>query len=269
VIGAGKTGIDAVLFLLEQGCDPDQIRWIVPNDAWLIDRATFEPDRLLDLAPQSREIAASNSLDELMGALDDAGKLLRLDPAVWPTRYRCATVNQAELTQLRRLKGIVRMGRVRRIEPTSILLEEGTIPVLPGTLHVDCTADGLAKRPVRPIFEGRQLTLQSVFVCQQVFSASLLAYAEFRLTTDEEKNALCRPIPHPETVADYLVTTSRTSENLTACMRAFPLWLLRSRLSIAHYMGLRRILRLALREQRFQAAANAKARLLLPAEFAD
>lgn len=269
VIGAGKTGIDAVLFLLAQGCDPDQIRWIMPNDAWLIDRATFDPDRFLDLGSQSEEIVASDSLDDLMRALDDGGKLLRLDPAVWPTKYRCATVNQSELVQLRRVKGIVRMGRVRRIEPTSISLDEGTIPVRPETLHVDCTADGLAKRPVRPIFEGRTLTLQSVFVCQQVFSASLLAYAEFRLETDEEKNALCRPIPHPESVADYLVTATRTSGNLEACVKAFPLWFLRSRLSIVNYFGLPLLLRFGLRERKLQSAAIAKAKSLLPSEFMD
>ncbi len=144
VIGAGKTGIDAVLFLLSQGCDPDQIRWIVPHDAWLIDRATFEPERFLDLGSQAREIVAAHSLDEVMQALDANGKFLRLDPEVWPTRYRCATVSQAELTELRRIESVVRMGRVRRIEPDSIVLEDGTIPTRPETLHVDCTADGLA-----------------------------------------------------------------------------------------------------------------------------
>lgn len=267
VIGAGKTGIDAVLFLLGQGCDPGEIRWIVPHDAWLIDRASFDPDRFLELGSQSQEIVDGDSLDDIMRALDAAGKLLRLDPAVWPTKYRCATVSQSELVQLRRVEGIVRMGRVRRIDPTSISLDEGTIPTHPDTLHVDCTADGLAKRPVRPIFDGRCVTLQSVFVCQQVFSASLIAYAEHRLATDEQKNALCRPIPHPESVSDYLVTLTRTTENLAACMKAFPLWLLRSRLSVANYFGLPLLLRLAFRERNLQAKANAKAKSLLPAEF--
>ena len=269
VIGSGKTGMDAVLFLLKEGCDPEQIRWIVPNDAWLIDRATFEPDRFTKLGSQLSEIVEAGSLDEIMQALDAEEKLLRLDPDVWPTKYRCATVSQEELAQLRRVKGVVRMGRVRKIDSNVITLEEGTIPTGPETVHVDCTADGLAKRPVRPIFEGPSITLQSIFVCQQVFSASFIAYAEFRLADDAKKNALCRPIPHPESVPDYLVTATRTSENLGACLQAFPIWFLRSRLSIVNYFGLSAMLRLALRERKLQSKANAKAKALLPSEFSE
>jgi hypothetical protein len=39
VVGSGKTGIDACLWLLEQGVGPERIRWIMPRDAWLLDRA--------------------------------------------------------------------------------------------------------------------------------------------------------------------------------------------------------------------------------------
>ena len=269
VVGAGKTGMDAVLFLLKEGCDPEQIRWIIPHDAWLIDRATFDPSRFNRFGSQLKEVAGADSLEGIMRALDAEGKLLRLDPEVWPTKYRCATVSQSELSQLRRVKGVIRKGRVLRIEADSITLEEGSIPTSPQTVHVDCTADGLARRPVRPVFDGRQITLQSVFVCQQVFSASFIAYAEFRLQDDEAKNALCRPIPHPESIPDYLVTATRTSENLAGGLRAFPLWFLRSRLSIVNYFGLGVILRVALRDRNLQSEANAKAKELLPSEFPD
>lgn len=273
VVGAGKTGMDAVLFLLQEGCDPDQIRWIIPHDAWLIDRATFDHSRFNELGSQLKEIVEADSLDAIMRALDAKGKLLRLDPEVWPTKYRCATVSQSELSQLRRVKGVIRKGRVNRIEANSITLDEGAIPTSLRTVHVDCTADGLARRPVRPVFEGREITLQSVFVCQQVFSASFIAYAEFRLPDDDSKNALCRPIPHPESIPDYLVTATRTSENVAAGMRAFPLWLLRSRLSIINYFGwsfvLRGVFRGLFRDRNLQSEANAKARELLPSEFSD
>ena len=42
--GAGKTGIDAVLFLLNQNVDEDKILWIMPNDAWMMNRDTIHPD---------------------------------------------------------------------------------------------------------------------------------------------------------------------------------------------------------------------------------
>ena len=38
IIGGGKTGIDACLWLLENKVHPDKITWIVSRDAWLIDR---------------------------------------------------------------------------------------------------------------------------------------------------------------------------------------------------------------------------------------
>ena len=39
VLGAGKTAMDACTWLLENGVDPDRIRWVRPRDAWLLDRA--------------------------------------------------------------------------------------------------------------------------------------------------------------------------------------------------------------------------------------
>lgn len=42
-IGAGKTGIDACLWLLERGFESSRlIRWIMPSDRWLLDRAKSE-----------------------------------------------------------------------------------------------------------------------------------------------------------------------------------------------------------------------------------
>ena len=38
VIGAGKTGIDAVLHLLDSGVDSDNITWIISKDCWFANR---------------------------------------------------------------------------------------------------------------------------------------------------------------------------------------------------------------------------------------
>lgn len=38
IIGGGKTGIDAVLYLLDHGVDPDRLMWVIPNDAWFLNR---------------------------------------------------------------------------------------------------------------------------------------------------------------------------------------------------------------------------------------
>ena len=41
IVGGGKTGVDAVLYLLDHGVDPDKITWIVPNDSWFLNRDGF------------------------------------------------------------------------------------------------------------------------------------------------------------------------------------------------------------------------------------
>ena len=38
VIGGGKTGIDAVLYLMDHGVDLARVHWVVPNDAWFFNR---------------------------------------------------------------------------------------------------------------------------------------------------------------------------------------------------------------------------------------
>ena len=266
VIGGGKTGIDAVLFLLKSGCAPEQIRWVIPHDAWLIDRATFDPARFVELGSQMQEIAEGDSIEAIMASLESSGKILRLDPQVWPTKYRCATVSREEWEQLRRIEQVVRKGRVQRVTRENITLEQGTLQLTQDSLLVDCTADGLAKRPMRPVFDGTEITLQATFVCQQVFSAAWIGYLESRIADDAEKNALSCPVPHPEFVEDYFVTLVKTTENLTLGLKRFPFWFLRSRLSALNYFGVRLALRLALRERKTQGQAISRAKALVGIE---
>ena len=69
---------------------------------------------------------------------------------------------------------------------------------------MDCTADGLANRPVQPIFGKGKLTLQSVRTCQQVFSAAFIGHVEASYDDMALQNELCTPLPHPNTEIDYL-----------------------------------------------------------------
>lgn len=213
VIGAGKTGIDACLWLLNTGVDPEDIRWIMPRDSWLLDRINIQPvaeffDTTAGGYAQQLEAAdLASSIDDLFERLERTGQLLRLDPAVTPTMYRCATVTRIELDQLRTIPTIVRMGRVRSLGLDAITLQEGTIATSPEVIHVDCTADGLQRRPAVPVFQADQITLQSVRTCQQVFSAALIAHVEAAYTDEADKNTLCTVIPHPDTDVDWLQTT--------------------------------------------------------------
>ena len=148
------------------------------------------------------------------------------------------------------------------------VVKDGLVTLGPDSLVVDCTADGLAKRPVRPVFHGKEITLQSTFVCQQVFSAAWIGYLESRIAEDAKKNELCRPVPHPEFVVDYFSTLIATTENIALGLKRFPLWFARSRLSALNYFGLRAAVRLGIRERKAQAQALTKAKEILGIEDA-
>jgi hypothetical protein len=113
-----------------------------------------------------------------------------------------------------------------------VVLEKGTAQTSPTTLHVDCTADGLEKRAAVPVFAGRQITLQSVRTCQQVFSAAFIGHIEAAYQDEALKNELCMPVPHPDTYIDYLLTSLADLQNqgLWAHDGALQAWLQRSRL---------------------------------------
>ena len=92
-------------------------------------------------------------------------------------------------------------------------MEEGTYKPVPDTLYIDCSADALAKLEPVPVFRGKQITLQSVRYCQQVFSAAFIAHVEATYDDDKLKNELCRAVPHPDEAIDYLIVNLQTHRN--------------------------------------------------------
>ncbi|MEB4208222.1 NAD(P)-binding protein [Mycobacterium sp. 94-17] len=210
VVGAGKTGIDTCLWLLSHGVGPDRLTWIMPRDSWLLDRETMQPGTLFadklkaSFTAQLRAIDNAASVHDLFARLEDAGVLLRMDPAVRPTMYRCATITRLELEQLRRITDVVRLGHLLAIEADKMVLDGGTVAVGGDELFIDCTADGAEKRPATPIFDTGRITLQSVRGCQQIFSAALIAHVEAAYCDDAGKNELCVPLPHPDSDLDWL-----------------------------------------------------------------
>ncbi|MGA7135845.1 MAG: NAD(P)-binding protein [Mycobacterium sp.] len=244
VVGAGKTGIDTCLWLLRNGIPPERLTWIMPRDAWLMDRGNIQPgpqflqrfqagftDRLI-------AIEGATSVADLFDRLEACGNLLRLDPSTQPTMYRCANVSQTELQQLQRIRDIVRMGHVDRIEPGKLVLADGAIPVDGSALYIDCSADGLERRPSATVFDGNRITLQSVRGCQQVFSAGLIAHIEAAYHDDAARNQLCQPVPHPNTDLDWLTTTIAEQRNQISWLEDDDLmaWLSAARLDLMRHM---------------------------------
>jgi hypothetical protein len=210
VIGAGKTGMDACIWLLDNGADPDRITWIVPRDSWVLNRANFQPgDEFFarfgkSLADQVEAVVQADSVDDVFLRLEACDELRRIDPTVTPTAYHCAILSDGELEQLRRIGDVVRMGHVTAIDATEIHLDHGTLPTGPSTLHVDCSAAGIPTHPSTPIFDGDRITLQWVRTCQPAFSAAFIGHVEATCTDEGEKNRLCPPIEPPAVPRDWL-----------------------------------------------------------------
>jgi hypothetical protein len=210
VIGAGKTGMDACIWLLDNGAAPEQIRWIMPRDSWVLRRSNFQPtDEAFarfcqSIADQAEAVALADSVDDLFERLEASGELARIDPTVTPEAYHCAILSDAEIAELRRIEGIVRLGRVTSIEPDRITLEQGSIPTGPTVLQVDCSAAGIPTLPSTTVFAGDRITLQWVRTCQPTFSAALIGFVEARFDDDDVKNRICTPIVPPTVPRDWL-----------------------------------------------------------------
>lgn len=210
IIGGGKTAMDAVVWLLEQGADASTITWIRPRDSWLLNRRNVQPSfdfftyTIGTFADEMEAARDAASVEDLFARLEAAAVLRRIDPAVTPSMYRCAVVSDAELEQMRRVTNVVRLGHVRAIEPDRIVLEHGTVPTSPRHIHVHCCADGIPRKAPQPIFQGERIVLQYVRRCSPTFSGALVAHLEATLVGDDEKNALCMPVPVPDEPLDWL-----------------------------------------------------------------
>ncbi len=273
ILGSGKTAIDACTHLLDGGVDPGRVTWVRPRDQWLLDRASLQPlDQVGSIvegfAHDIEAAAQASSVDDLFLRLEASGRLLRIDPAVTPTMYRCAIVTRRELEQLRSVEDVVRLGYVRHIAPHELTLAEGTIPTTPGTLHIDCTANGLHLGPLQPIFAADRITIQPVRPCSPVFNAALIGYIEATRDDVDAQNRLCPPLQNPDTPTSWI-------ENLSAMSR-LPLlwkdsdlvaWLEHSRLNVVRgmldHLDDPRIQNAAERNRRNHAAAAANVELFL------
>lgn len=210
IIGGGKTGIDACLWLLENKVDPDKITWIVSRDAWLLDRENTQPtpdffeSSIGTIAAQFEAIAQSESIPDLFTKLEAAGVLLRIDPTVQPKMFHGATVSQLELKALRKIKQVVRLGRVQHIGLDSITLAAGTIPTTKDHVHVDCSASAISNLEIKPVFAGNTITPQTVRSYQPVFSASFIAHIEAKYSGEKEMNEICTVVPLPNHDTDWI-----------------------------------------------------------------
>jgi hypothetical protein len=209
VLGAGKTAMDTVVWLLQSGASADAITWVMPRDAWLINRATVQPGEsffnevFASQADQMQAFAEATSVEDLFLRLESCGALLRIFADQTSTMFHLATVAPGEVELLRTVQRVVRLGRVTAIEPGRMVLEKGTVPVESRSLFIDCTASAVEPRASQPIFQDGKIVLQMVRLPQPAFSAALTAYVEVHYADDATRNRLCATVPFPHRMADY------------------------------------------------------------------
>jgi hypothetical protein len=218
VIGAGKTALDACVWLLEQGVPASAIRWIKAREARWVNRRFQQPHALLPefyrgAAMQIEAMAVATSVRELFERLEAEEYFLRVDPGVAPTMFRGAVISEGELRLLRRIEDVVRLGRVRRIETDQLLLDGGRVPTSDRTVHVHCAARGLSRPPLRPIFEPGRVTIQPFQWGFVSFQFALLGVIEATIESDAEKNRLCPPVAYWDVDTDYLTAFRATLVN--------------------------------------------------------
>jgi hypothetical protein len=149
--------------------------------------------------------------------------------------YHGALMSQSELELLSKIKNVVRMGRIERIEHDQIVLANGTYPTDSNRLYVDCSASAVqfhARTDNTPVFEGNKITPQFVRTFQPTFSAAFIAHIESNFESEEQKNNLCGAVPMPDKPVDWLRMHAANLRNQYRWSKnkALRAWIAKSRL---------------------------------------
>jgi hypothetical protein len=110
ILGAGKTAMDAAVWLLQPGADPDAIQWVVPRDSWLINRITTQPGPSSSSRPSAARPTRWRPSPGHLGPTTcscgwkPAARCCASTPSRTPTMFHLATVSPGEVEVLRRIR---------------------------------------------------------------------------------------------------------------------------------------------------------------------
>ena len=237
VIGAGKTGMDAIVYLLtNRHIAPANILWMVPHDPWITARENigncmeFLHDATQLSQQQNKDLQSNEIVQRTFQLWEQQGKMYRLfnDTTALPTKFNDATLSKNELEIIRSLppQQVIRgQGRVTRIdsETGALVMQNGSSVTLPwtasnafaNTTYVHCSAGAfnytkqIGLQP-KPVFDAAKqiITLQDVYGTPGFcFVGSILGKLESLsvagVLDDAQKNDLCRvPTPSPTPSSD-------------------------------------------------------------------
>lgn len=194
VIGGGKTGMDAVYYLIaHKKIPPEDLLWVVPNDAWITAREKI--GNCIDLLYTSAQLCEQQSADSdekkeadhaaapttigteffQRGFLEweKQGHMYRLDSSVVPTKFKDATLSKEELTVLQTaVPRMVREGRISELtNDGTFVFEKGSTKDLPfpaeDTLFLHCSAGAFhcskSHQAPPPIFQDKRIIVQDIY----------------------------------------------------------------------------------------------------------
>ena len=197
VLGAGKTAVDACTWLLENGVEPDAIRWVRPRDAWFHDRRQFQPleqvGGIMEGSPSKPRPAPRRRTSTICssGWRPRGGSSASILPAGRDVPRDDAQLPRAARRAADRERGQARSRSADRDRPDRPRAWRGRDELR--LLHVDCTALGLRDVPAVPIFQPGRIVLQQVRHLSPSFNAALLGFVEAHREEDADKNASARP----------------------------------------------------------------------------
>jgi hypothetical protein len=111
VLGAGKTGMDSIVYLQRHmKVDPSDIAWVISADVWMLNAGGGAPQ---DWPSALAEY--NNHQDKAALALEERGVFVRIDKNIVPKRFRFPTIQPGDLKLLQKIKTIVRRGRATAI----------------------------------------------------------------------------------------------------------------------------------------------------------
>jgi len=173
VVGAGKSAVEALLWLLKKGIDPETITWVLPHESYW--------------------------LQERVPPATPSGKVRTVQPQAQSSKFQCAALSNQELKDLGLVTNIVRLGLVMGAEPGRLLFERGEVPLQTGSVVLDCS-ESLQDHKEVPIWQPGKLVLQCLSNCKRAKSSALIAAIELQPGTDEEKNLFkpARSVPKVE-----------------------------------------------------------------------
>ncbi len=280
VLGAGKTAMDAVIFLLTSGAQPDQIHWVMPRDSWLVNRITTQPGEEFFMhsmggaAAQMKAIAQATSVDDMYERLEASGQMLRIDRSRKPEMFHYATISEGEVELLRQITQVIRQGRVQAVDASGLVFANTKHSMPPNTLYINCTASAVKPRASAPMFQHGKIVPQLSRAPLISFSAAICAYVEAHYESDEEKNALCSPVPFPRNPAGFVASSMANAANQMRWGqdKALRAWMRESRLdgfgklasSVSPTDTEKMAIFAQLKEYSMGAAANAKRLLSAP-----